>query len=157
MAAQPQVNPLCWASPVVAPVRPKQEPVGQQSSSQQPLQPMNTHSTNNGGSTPSPSRSEHGRFLKERDRRAAAFCHHTGPVFVKLTSSSRRCRAAGTWQAGTLGETTLGQALLPPRQAGDSLPISRSHPSSHNTRSCHCSSKRSGKRLRVPSLGHLCS
>lgn len=81
-------------------------------------------------------------------------------VFVRLTSSSCWCTATSMWQAGTLGETTLGHALLPSCQPGASLPISRSHCSSlcsHKTRGYHCSPKRSGKTLQVRSLGHLCS
>lgn len=74
IAAQTWGSPLGQASPFATPVRPKQQqPVGQQTSSRQALQPTNTHacSANNSGSTPSPGCSEDGRFPRERSRRSA--------------------------------------------------------------------------------------
>jgi len=80
--------------------------------------------TGDSGSTPSPPRSEDGRFPKERDAAALPPPQTWGSclVFLVRTSSSRRRRAASVQQAGTLGETTRGQALLrlcqPPDREG---------------------------------------
>ena len=109
IAAQPRGNPLGRASLVATPVCPKQQqPVGQQTSSRQALQPTNTR-------TRCKQRWEHpvpgllgGREVskaegQEKRRGCSATMQDLGFLCFTQTSSSCRCRAASMQK---LGETT---------------------------------------------------